>query len=388
MPRLGQLDANHVMKQAECFSLCYLSRYPDEAIPPRVDASFKRAWGMTTLYRKPAVTGGRPGYAVAIWPDAGLTRVTVAIDGIASASQLRTHFGTQVSVRYAPARGRVLQSFAAYADTIYAELMANAFFLDGFNRLNTQITFTGFSMGAALAEVLSVKCFLAHGAKRYQVVKFGSPRVGNAAWASPENLMWDRLDVYVHNDPIHLFPYSTFKYSGLLAPDLDNIITSYAQNAPVATRTIVGENSTTPQADSTYAYSRAGIAGLAAMTPDNVWYYHFADAYRLMLMNRTAENIQGLSDEWFRFHFLEFDDDNQWGTIFTTGQETYAGLTGLADPPPSDFQVPSNPALEAMQVNLAARGHTPQTPRPTPLQANNNKTLPMGLWRPRRTRDF
>jgi hypothetical protein len=388
LSRLPWSPVQDKLHQCETLSLVLLSRYANGTIPARVYESFVRSWGMSYLLRFPAVDGGRPGYVIAMWPDDGLNRITIAIEGMRTPNQLRTAFGGFNSAVFAPNPGRVYEAFLTHANTIYAELLAHTSFMSVFNRNNISVCFAGFSLGAAVAEVLSQKFLNIHGPKRYQLSKWASPRVGNAAWASQENLIFDRCNFYTLNDPIHLFPYVTLANISTRAFDWAPTHTNYAQNSPRLTLDLSGRADLTPQDDGSLAYTRACIAAQGAMTPANVWYWHKSDAYRLTMFNSLNGPGVANAEGTLRFQTLEFDDDNGWQFNYQDGQQDYAGLTQIYDPPPADRVVPSQPEIEAHRMD-AARSHTiPQTPRAGAGDNFNGTPVPRGLWVPRRVRDL
>src|SRR6185295_603081 len=155
LPRQAWSNARSKEAREECFALCYLASYSDVGIATRSFVSFQRAWGLDNMQRREVVPGGRPAYVIGYWPGINLGRLTVAIEGMRTTSQLWQAWVGYNSVNAAGQNGRVFNAWKLHAETIYGELLANTAFMEVFNRLNTAVTLTGFSMGAAVAEYLS-----------------------------------------------------------------------------------------------------------------------------------------------------------------------------------------------------------------------------------------
>lgn len=388
LPRLPWSPVRGTLKIGECFALCYLAKYNTNGIETRSRTSFERAYAMNILKRVASVPGGRPGYVVAIWNDPGLTRITVAIEGMRTYSQLQVAWEGFNTSLVAGTPGRVLAAFQTHADTIKAELLADDDFTEAFNRNNVGLTLTGFSLGAAIAEVMSVKFQQTHPNRQYQLSKFASPKVGNASWVNRTQFPSDRNSFYLRNDPIWNYPYVTLNNINNREFIWTQGFTIFAKNDPAVTYNMQGVCVQDQQNDSLLHNTRSSISGLGAVNPDNVWYYHKSEAYRLMLFNDTYQFPTVRDEAQARFMHLEFQDDNNWFRNYSVGQETFEGLTELADPAPADTEVPVVAAIEAQLVTNAQRTHTQTLPVPNSQDNAVFQGLPQGAWRPRRTRDF
>lgn len=390
LPRIPSLPVTSLLHMCESFALCYLARYSSAVIPARVAQSFQRAWAMTHLARVPGSGAGRPTFVLAIWQDDSLTRITVAIEGMRTAQQLHASWVGYNTLVVSDGR-RVYHAYKTFGDEIWALLLANTTFTNAINQPRVQLCFTGFSLGAAIAEYMAD---LHNGAgpavSLVQLSKWASPRVGNAAWVDRSHLPADRQNFYVTNDPIWRFPRQTTHQMNLREAPWTQGYTNFARNSPEKTLNLVdGSVHRGAYEDSLYQQLRYVRWMTETFNSLNPWYYHHANSYRLMLFNAShPSSAQAEAEAFWRFQFLEYDDDNSWHANYSRELATWDTMTELADPPPPDVTYPVFPEWQAHQVDFAARGHTQPLPVVTESQSSLRTPLPTGAWRPRRSRDF
>src|SRR6266542_4518180 len=158
----------------EAFAYCYLASYSDQALQPRVFTSFQRAYGVGQIELHAPVIDGRPGYLLASYVQGDDQRMIVAIEGMRTASQVRTFWNDNAGRNFPANDGpaAVLTKFFTHGWTIYNELKANGTFMAMFNRPMTPITFTGFSLGSACAELVGEWLKRDRPTKALNVVKF------------------------------------------------------------------------------------------------------------------------------------------------------------------------------------------------------------------------
>lgn len=388
LPRLPWSSVRSKLNQCECFSLCLLARYPQNGVSARPLQSFQRAWGMNILKRVAVVPGGRPGYVVAIWNTGAFTRVTVAIEGMRTIAQLHATWVGYNSTAIGSEGARVFHAYNTFANTIYTELLADPDVAAALAARNVGFTFTGFSLGAAIAEVLSNLFILNHSNPSYQLSKWASPKVGNAAWVNRTQLPADRCSFYTNEDPIWIYPYMTLHQLDTRSAPWSQGFTSFAANNPEQYYNMQGLASFQSRVDTLVVYLRYSASTNSPITPTNPWYFHASEAYRLMLFN-DCENggLAGL-EAHYRFRFLEYEFDNNWWENYTTGQETWDGLDQVSVPPPPDFAVPEEPALDERRGIMAGSHTVPQVPVVTGQDNTNRLPVPAAAWMPRRTRDL
>ena len=193
---------------AEAFAYTYWASYSDAAVDPRVLLAFQRAYTVTLVEMHAPVANGRPGYLIAVATINGQNKVIVAIEGTRTWSQVVNFWSAQNNAVTLPnSRGKVYSLFNTHANTIVTELMSNALFLQNLNAATTPITFTGYSLGAACAELCVEALKIANPTKALSVIKFGSPRIGNFGYMDRRSRTVIRRNVYCGRDPVDIFPY-------------------------------------------------------------------------------------------------------------------------------------------------------------------------------------
>lgn len=372
-------------KYCECFSFTYLARYNTQAIAARVLQSFGQAWGPTFMNVYPRVNGGRPGFAVATW--AGPTpRFLVAVEGMTSLPQLApvlTGFG---AVSANPLDGHVFGAFRTWGNDILQ-------FVGGIPQVQTiqadpnhRAMFTGFSLGAACAEVMNSTYRRLWGSEiQSKCVKFACPRVGTAAWDASRWNLSEVVGFYVGDDPINFIPYITNYSTRTLREQVTDPfpLVSYAPqggtrlNIRGFPRTSLGVNDAIGSA---FAMSSLALP----MGPTNPWYWHEYNAYRYALTYYISQFNN--YDVEYRFRWLEFNDDNSWGTRFFQHGENFHDIPALLDPAPEPVAVRlPEPILIAQAARMA---QPPVQPPPVNIQflPAAPRAVPRNGWTPRRVR--
>lgn len=193
----------------EALCLCNLAKYPHDTLTERSINSFKRAWGMTTIYSQAADANGTPGWKVAEWINTFQTgpasrKLVIAIDGITSLVDAGVF--ELAPAAYYNFQGRVKARWKLFADTIEQVLAAN-FGLDATaNRINTQITFAGWSAGASTAELLAHRFNAQYQFPAVKLFTFAKPQTGNARWNLLRSARVQRQNFLLAGDPICTLP--------------------------------------------------------------------------------------------------------------------------------------------------------------------------------------
>lgn len=301
----------------EAFALCYLARYCDQAIQPRVLTSLQRAYGPTNVNLTTFVPNGRPGFCIASWAQDGVKKLIVAIEGIRSVASLRSLYYGYVGWATLPNSSKTVYGIAkTYADQIWTMLKADANFVVPYGQAGVPVTFTGHSMGAAVAEILGEYASDEKPNKARRVIKFGSPRVGCPAYLRQRNRTVQRASIYCDRDPIDILPQYAPAMAGS-STAVSGPCGFYATDGAAQRYTRQGLDI---QAFREGGYGQAmqfARAYSQPMNTSNPWYDHALKAYRLMFCH-LVDPWSSL-DRW-RFRYLEFNDENQWGLYFRQGQ--------------------------------------------------------------------
>lgn len=370
----------------ECYALTYLAKYSNASIPTRVFTSFQRAFGMTTLEAFPRVDGGRPAYVVATWINGSLRRATVAIEGTTTLAQLVPLEGGLSVLSSLGSSGHVYAPFQTHASTINTELASNAAFLAVTSQVVAPLIFTGFSLGAAMAEYLGVARYVIGGQRPIAVYKFGSPRVGNRAWQAAASQNSNRATYYCQDDRIDLLPYISTSGAVAAAVTWNPSLISYQSDATPTRWDLQGNRYGDGLSHSLAAHFDAVLRLRADGDPPDPWINHDYDNYRFMLTSVARD--QPLIN-YKRFAFVEFADDNSWGIRYPLARGVVAGTAFLAGTPPADEVVDVDATIEdaltAYYAGSPAANVAPMSPAPRQIVP---PARPLGSWIPRRTRDF
>lgn len=315
------------------FALCYLAKYTSAPLPSRTVQAFQNAYGVIWLQQIPAVSGGQPGaIACAIQYPWGI-HLVVAVEGITSVSQLYSLFVAPGDMVYVTNPiGYVMANAQNYGTNILAALLTVPQFATYYNAPTTKVSFTGYSLGAAIAEYMAFKAAFLNPNERFRLLKFAAPRVATATWYRniPNNL--DAHSVYHWGDHIHMLPASGMAYSSASAFAVPTGVIPYALD-PSASRYLsfdAGMRTVAPaniidRTNFVAAFLRGPVQpgtlrnqlfdGPVMVGADSV-YYHGMNSMRLM-WNTRARFADDMS-QW-RFNYLEFPDENQWQVLWQPG---------------------------------------------------------------------
>lgn len=388
LPRRDARSRDQCSEFAEAFALIYYAKYNDTGDLTRARTSFFRAWGMETLTAWQRVPNGRPAFVVATWNDGQNVRATVAIEGATSQEDiLRVGIGTP-GTQLGPAGSHVLSLYHTYATSIKATLLGFEPFASIYARPGAPLCFSGFSLGAAIAEVLTV---MFKGLRPNQPItcrKFASPRVGNSAYITSSNLGQIVKNWYCLMDPVSAIPPFTSQLASSLTAEWDIPVINFCNNINKWRGDLNGEGFPTNEYNGAHGFAVAFAALRRPMTGDNPWLHHSYDMYRMMMSGVVSLASSYNSLLPYRFNFLEFPDDNSWGQRLSARDRDPVYCRFMAVPPPPDVAVPGMQEEPALIQAIAA----PQLVAPPPMVQDLPVRVvvprPQGTWVPRRVRDL
>lgn len=340
--RVGQLF--DFGPEIEAFALTYLAQYNAEAMQPRVLTAFQRAWGMSSITYIPRVAGNEPGLCYAVYNGDGVNKVVVGIEGITNWRQLwSSSSGSLNPTTIAGTQGQVWGLAATYAAAIMAKLQADDAFMHEFTRPNAVLHWGGFSMGGAIAEILTERFHLLRPGKLMRLFKWGAPSVGTARWNESRFSRVFALSTYLETDPADNFPAAGLRlgFDGFLSSPIAPIRYAYDPNQTIW--------------DRRGAHVRAirghfigGVVGLTAdyyrtLNEDNPWFWHSMDQYRNMYCEMLYERNDLLK---YRFNYLEFNDENSWQVNFAPGRGFQPDMKTVLGTQPPDVR-PFNATVAA-----------------------------------------
>jgi Lipase (class 3) len=328
MPRIT-LGANLSFDQfGQALAFTYLSQYSGSALEPRVFNAYTYAFGATDIVSLAPGTDNNPGVTLALFrSQQGLQHCLVAIHGATDFPSFWSMFAGIGYQTVTGCTGSVFNAFASRAATMWTRLFANADFAAMVASNRTVFTFTGHSLGAAMAEILAYRFKAANPWRDVRCIKFASPRVGTSRWKDNRNPNVKFASIYVDRDPIHHFPVIPSTLTAITDPTNGLLLRNFARDdAPwrLTPRHFAWVNHYTD--DGLLAELHYAGQAVQSITTANPWFDHLPGAYRNMFMNYCAIRPDALK---YRFNYLENPDENQWQVLFTPGMREYAAMNVL-----------------------------------------------------------
>ena len=335
LPPLAENHRDTFILAAERMALTLLAYYTSTGVTERSETSFKRAYGIDELIYFPRIPDGRPGFLVAKWTQTHQKKAVIAIEGTTAWAQLLTIQSATSTEVYSGTTARVLSLFRTYAIAIRQVLEAHAVWGWLHANDNKIVVCAGHSLGAACAEILGDILQQHNNHNQYKVVKFGSPRIGNAAYVRALPILAGRQNWYADIDPIHLLPqvsvpramgadFTPNLQAGFLIPDGQG----YAL-------TRWGNSNAPSSFENPFRVMEVISQVNQEQTPDMAWYWHHRNAYRYVFSQVAA----GFSTyDLLRFRHIELPDENQWGVRYVRDAGIVPAMLTLEDPNPTDVQ--------------------------------------------------
>lgn len=337
MPRIT-LGASLSMEQfAQALAFTYLSKYSGEAIQPRVQTAFERAWGVEQIKFLAPGTDNNPGACLAFWRGVGLNHCLVAMPGAQTFPGLWAMFSGIGYHSVEGCSGSVFHAFRTRAYTMWDRLFADADFVTALANPRTVFTFTGHSLGGAMAEILAYRFKAANPTVPTNCIKFGSPRVGTSRWVDNANPSVRFASIYHNRDPIHAFPQVFSSLSPLAIGPESLILRNFARDGSpwrfvYNHATFVNTFLSDPFLGS-LEYAANAVQGGGTANP---WFDHTLGAYRLMMQNYCGHRPDVMK---YRFNFLEFNDENMFHVLFQNGLREWEDIHWLNPTQPDPVRV-------------------------------------------------
>lgn len=349
------------------FAFCYLASYAHQEIPTRVLTAFGNSYSLANVWRWPRINNVRPNMLAVrqIYPWG--SHIIIAIEGTTTTTQIALQtVGSAAAEAIDTPAGRVPQ-FYKVAATAMAQLIAQTPDLVAvMGNPTTQITFTGFSMGAAIAEIMAATTAALAPTRTIRLRTFGKTRVGNYEWHNNRPRTLNNVCVYNRGDRMHCLPNDGVRMH-TFGPVLILGVPTYFQPDPAAA-VWNGDDLAIASIPATNGIDQTNwIAGyLAPMNTLNVCYPHLMNSYRHMFC-KTFRNDRGV--DGLRFRYLEFPDDNKWQTAWEATPTWSRDWLGVLDPAPADIE---EPAQVVNEMRLHNAQPPDQGPNARPLIADVN----------------
>ena len=341
----------------EALCLSYLANFANDPIPERIETSFKRAWGMTTIARYPANANGTPAFVVAIWERDTTRKVVVAIDGISSITDL-VQFGGGAAVTFQGLPGKVISAFSTFATTINATLETLTQLNTATERGKTSLTFAGFSAGAAAAELLAYWWNATSACPAIKLFKAGACKVGNSNWLRGRSPRVQRQNLVIDRDPIPAMPIS----AGVLNPltNVGQFWTNWALDIDMTRRDRDGNTLGGPGFEQRRNEFQIYNAWLFAGFTEPPWNDHDRRVYLIAEANFAWTQYPSL---FYRLAGCEYPTTNVFLSRWLAGNRTLANLFEVAGAPEADV-TPSLDVLRAIGQVQEPRAVVPQNAQP------------------------
>lgn len=330
MPRIRLGNTMGFEEYSEALALTYLSSYNTEAIATSTETAHKRAFAMDAIQVLPNEANQHVGCAVATWFSDDAPRMVVAmpgVSGIAGILDLAQVFGYGTVLDLT---GSVYAPFEVRFSSLLARLLLNANFATYKDHPRLTITFTGHSLGAALADLFAAWFKRTRPAADVRCIKFGSPRVGNSRWQNNYDQSIKFASIYNDRDPIYFHPAIPVDAMWVtpLGPAPRLFVRNFVRDNGIM-RWQPDEGTFTRSYPSDWFNSEIDSTVFALRTHNfaNPWYDHSLKAYRLMMMNYCGSLGDSLN---YRFNFLEYNDENEWQNLWRPGTRQWEGLDGFS----------------------------------------------------------
>ncbi len=368
-----QVTANEM---AQAFAMVKLASYSAVPLLANVHNAFFRSYGINIVYVAAPTILGNPGMVVGRVDYTWGKHYIIAFCGNQTSGQAFVNFlGTQQMVNAGPPGGQIGQGIQNIVTVVAAALAAQGAIQADLSLPSTQITFAGFSLGGAVAEVMAAVAKHLNPTRKIRLRKFGSINVGNQAWinARPDGL--DVACMYRAGDGVWGIPWcSTVQQIVGPVASWSVLPSSYYALDPVRQFwSWDGNIAPTPRRGFVSPDLYFTSQWLRTVDTSNPAYNHLINSYRLLLTNMLQPGNQ---DDYYRFRFLEFPDDNKWQTMYQRAEFFDPTWIGLLDPAPANFQ---NPVPVAPVVRLHnAVPPAPAAPPipPTPRVSDNFNVIP------------
>lgn len=318
----------------ERWMLTHLAYYTANPLPERTVESFKRAWGMDTIWRFPRSDSGRPGYVVAVWDNTTPKRICIAIEGATSWGQILDLAGITTTGINPYGVGRVLTLFISRAQEFRVHMNDNGVTALITANNSKKVIFTGHSLGSAIAELQTAAFAGTYDHNSYFCTKFGGPRVGDRTYVNGRPLITQRTSWYADNDPIQLIPRGGVRRAQDISPlGLNGGFLAADGNGRGINR--YGANYQPYENESLQTTISLLSRVNAESVPGNPWYWHHRNAYRYVFSLEAAR--VGLAEYTaYRTLYCEMPDENQWGANLSRDGNYTPEMLSLTETPPDD----------------------------------------------------
>lgn len=343
----------------ENLALTLLSYYTADEVSSRVIDSFKRAFGMDDILFVPPGTNNTPKAVIAVWNGSEnlARRATLAIQGYSSITQLKSSFQnfSTVDAFTGNLPGHVWTQPKIFADDLWTRVFSTtASFATPFSLQapGSMLAFnlTGFSLGAAIAEILAYKMKSKRFTTNIRLEKFGSPRVGTRAWNRGLDRRVFRVSHYCDRDPVSLWPFMNSSTLNLMGPTGLPFTAHYAPE-PTPLRCSFGFEETLPEpADTVLSAIESELQFVLIDMVNRPWNFHSSDQYLahfLIGCRRAGGAIEK------RFRYLEYPGRNNIGDSFPYGAQFQALQNINLGSPPDPYGTPL-PSSEQRVVETRA----------------------------------
>lgn len=319
----------------QSFALAHLASYNNPGPQAHVwETSFYRAFAINNFVWWPRVPGGRPAVVMAYIPYGLTAHLVVAVEGMTSLSQIWSAWtGAHTYVPVPNLPGVVHGTFKSYADDILALVYANSYWANVINERTTFVTFCGFSMGAAVAEIMAYTHRKTYRSQAIFCHKFGAPRFASDIWVNRRDAGVSHQSIYLGGDPVTdlLVRGMTRTSDGVFG--MPNGVTENVLDPNAESWTLFGERDGVPPPISNRSALHSYAQSRQAITNANPWRNHLGKAYRYMFCRYASRSADLLN---LRMLYLEYPDESNWQLIWRNlTPPDFSGLEILIPPPPS-----------------------------------------------------
>lgn len=316
------------MEILQAFAHCYLAKFDSPLTEPRVRQSMADAWGMDNIYWTPKRSSFEGGTGlpslVSTWASHHYRRAVIAMPGLDTRVSANSAFWFS-SVRTwniehdgGPWPGaKCLGGYRIRADQVWEDMRLSSEIANVLDDPTYAITFTGHSLGAAVAEVLAMRVKRATPSRSVRLIRFGCPKVGTQSWVHAFDLLQiPSENVYVGTDPTWSIPISYLGTNILGLSLTDHIVPMLHSRATCRRYDLNGALVDGFGFGNILSWARLFSTINQDMGTRNPLWGHLAISIRQALMGAAlAESVEAQD----RFNGLEFPDENTVGRAYAPG---------------------------------------------------------------------
>ncbi|HLI95893.1 MAG TPA: hypothetical protein VKT72_07375, partial [Candidatus Baltobacteraceae bacterium] len=188
---------------SQAFAMTMLASYANVALDSRTIQSFANSYGVAQLWQMPAVPLVTPPVTIAKIPYSWGNHVIIALAGTPNgASLVAQWWNSSFAVTSTNPVGKVHHMYNVAATAVATAIAAVPALVTLLADPRTEVTFTGYSFGAAVADLMASTMICLAPTRKIRLRKFASPRCGNLEYYANTPAQLNTVAIYRQNDGV------------------------------------------------------------------------------------------------------------------------------------------------------------------------------------------